>query len=263
MNKAVTETHPGGSRAIQVRPCKTVEDFEQIVDLQIKVWGYSERDAVPSQMFVVAAKTGGQVLGAFVEDLDSPPQNTEPSPHPQKLAGFALAYPGLRDRVPYLHSHMVAVLEPYRDWGVGRALKLAQREDALQRGIGVIEWTFDPLQTKNAYFNICRLGATMRRYIRNIYGSTSSPLHGGLPTDRLVAEWHVSSERVTRILAGDPPPLQAQTEAVALVTPGPPRPIADIQMEVRQRFETLFAANYAVTWFRREPEHVSYILEPQ
>ncbi len=104
-----------------------------MVDLEIEVWGFGQRDVVPSQMYVVAAKTGGQVFGAFVGN---------------KLVGFALAYPGVRDGLPYLHSHMAGVLQEYRDLGIGRSLKLAQREDALARGIGLIEWTFDPLQAK-------------------------------------------------------------------------------------------------------------------
>ena len=110
---------------------------------------------------------------------------------------------------------MAAVLPEFRDLGIGRRLKLAQREDALARGISLIEWTFDPLQTKNAYFNICRLGAIARRYLTDVYGSTSSPLHAGLPTDRLVAEWHLESERVVDILAGKEPARGPSVERVS------------------------------------------------
>ncbi len=104
--------------------------------------------------------------------------------------------------MPYLHSHMLGVLSPYRDLGIGRKLKLRQREDALARGIRLIEWTFDPLELKNAFFNIERLGAIVRRYNPNQYGLTASPLHGGLPTDRCYAEWWLDSPRVATILAG-------------------------------------------------------------
>ena len=97
---------------------------------------------------------------------------------------------------------MLGVLKEYRDAGVGRMLKLEQREDALARGIELIEWTFDPLEIKNAYFNIERLGAIVRRFVLNQYGTTSSKLHGGLPTDRCVAEWWLASPRVEAILAG-------------------------------------------------------------
>src|ERR1700689_114357 len=97
---------------------------------------------------------------------------------------------------------MTAVLQNYRDRGIGRRLKLFQREDALQRGIHLVEWTFDPLEVKNAYLNFMRLGAIARRYLPNCYGVTTSPLHGGMPTDRLIAEWWLDSPRVTNLLNG-------------------------------------------------------------
>ena len=166
--------------------------------------------------------------------------------------------------MPYLHSHMAAVLPEFRDLGIGRRLKLAQREDALARGIPLIEWTFDPLQTKNAYFNICRLGAIARRYLTDVYGSTSSPLHAGLPTDRLVAEWHLDSPRVVDILGGKAPALGSPVERVRIAVEGvSPDRTAAVQATARKRFQELFAAGYAVTWFEREPAGGSYILEKQ
>ncbi len=102
----------------------------------------------------------------------------------------------------YLHSHMLAVRQECRNEGLGRRMKLFQREDALTRGFELMEWTFDPLEIKNAYLNIEKLGAITRRYSVNQYGITSSPLQGGLPTDRLVAEWWMKSKRVESLLAG-------------------------------------------------------------
>ncbi len=234
---------------VTIRHCHSIEEFEQLVELELQVWEFRERDVVPSQMYVVASKVGGQVLGAFVGE---------------KLAGFVLAYPGVRDGMPYLHSHMAAVLPEFRDLGVGRRLKLAQREDVLARGIRLVEWTFDPLQTKNAYFNICRLGAIARRYLTDVYGSTSSPLHGGLPTDRLVAEWHVESPRVVDILDGKEPVLRSVVERVRIdVEETSPDRAAEIQAVARKRFQELFEAGYRVTWFEREPGGGSYILEKQ
>src|SRR5271166_1012601 len=222
-----------------IRPCCTIEEFEEMVELEIHVWGFVERDVVPSQMYVVASKVGGQVLGAFVGE---------------KMAGFVLAYPSIRDGAPYLHSHMAAVLPEFRDYGIGRRLKLAQREDALARGIPLIEWTFDPLQTKNAYFNICRLGTIARRYLPNVYGSTSSPLHGGLPTDRLVAEWHLTSERVAGILSGKQPERRRNFERVRIAgDEASADRIAEIQAKAREQFQVLFAAGFMVSWFEREP----------
>ncbi len=95
-----------------------------------------------------------------------------------------------------MHSHMMGVLPEYQNQGIGHALKMRQKEDALARGIDLIEWTFDPLDMKNAYFNVERLGAIVRRYVRNQYGVSSSMLHGGLPTDRCVAEWWIAKDRV-------------------------------------------------------------------
>jgi len=123
-------------------------------------------------MFVVAEKVGGQVMGAFAGG---------------QMIGFALSVPGTRSGHVYLHSHMLAVAKEHRNGGLGRRLKLLQREDALARGIELIEWTFDPLEIKNAYLNIEKLGAIARRYNINQYGITSSPLQGGLPSDRLIA----------------------------------------------------------------------------
>jgi predicted GNAT superfamily acetyltransferase len=95
---------------------------------------------------------------------------------------------------------MLAVHKGHRNGGLGRRLKLLQREDALTRGIELIEWTFDPLEIKNAYLNIEKLGAIARRYNINQYGITSSPLQGGLPSDRLIAEWWLKSRRVESLL---------------------------------------------------------------
>ena len=232
--------------AVTIRHSRTIEEFERIVELEIEVWKFTDRDVVPSQMYVVASKIGGQALAAFVRE---------------KMAGFVLAYPGIRDGKPYLHSHMAAVLPEFNDLGIGRRLKLVQREDALARGISLVEWTFDPLQTKNAYFNICRLGAVARRYLEDVYGSTSSPLHGGLPTDRLVAEWNLESERVVDILAGREPAQGVAIERVQIVMDeASPDRVAAIQSKARERFQELFAAGYFVTWFEREPGGGSYIL---
>ena len=235
-------------QAITIRPCHTVEEFEQMVELEFLVWGFREKDVVPSQMYVVAAKIGGQTMGAFVGG---------------QMVGFVLAYPGIRDSRVYLHSHMAAVLPEFRDLGIGRRLKLAQREDALARGISLIEWTFDPLQIRNAYFNICRLGIIARRYLVDVYGSTSSPLHAGLPTDRLVAEWHLTSERVVAILNGNEVARGNTVERVHIVPDDlSSNCVADVQAKVRQQFMDLFAQGYVVTWFKREPDGCAYVLEP-
>jgi len=178
---------------IEIRPLTTLEHFERCVVLQLEVWGYSDGDLIPRRVFLLAERIGGQVLGAFDGDT---------------IVGFAMALPGYRKGRSYLHSHMLAVLAEYRNAGLGRRLKLAQRDDAIARGFDLMEWTFDPLEIKNAHLNIARLGAISRRYKADFYGPSSSPLQGGLPTDRLYAEWWLTSPRVTGTLGGDAEPTE-------------------------------------------------------
>ncbi len=186
---------------VTIRKCATLAEMQACFALQKEVWKFSDADLVPVRMFVVAAKIGGQVIGAFVDRND---QRHDEGDGEKKLIGFALAIPGVRNGHCYLHSHMLAVRQEYRNRGLGRRMKLHQREDALARGFELMEWTFDPLEIKNAYLNIEKLGAIARRYNVDQYGITSSPLQGGLPTDRLVAEWWMKSKRVEAVLAGAP-----------------------------------------------------------
>ena len=177
--------------SIVIRKCHALEDMRACLALQKEVWNFTDIELVPLRMFVVADKIGGQVIGGFAGD---------------ELIAFALAIPGAYGGHSYLHSHMLAVREEYRNSGLGRRMKLFQRKDALARGFELIEWTFDPLEIKNAYLNIEKLGAIARRYHVNQYGITSSPLQGGLPSDRLVAEWWLKSKRVESLLnTGDYP----------------------------------------------------------
>ncbi|HEX5431687.1 MAG TPA: GNAT family N-acetyltransferase [Bryobacteraceae bacterium] len=227
-------------------------EFAEVVNLQRAVWRFDDLELLPVRFFVVADKIGGQILGAFQAG---------------RMVGFCLAIPGLKpEGVCYLHSHMLGVLAEYRDTGVGRKLKLAQRDDALARGIDLIEWTFDPLEIKNAYFNLVRLGAVVRRFVPNQYGSTTSPLHGGLPTDRCIAEWTLRSSRVEAALAGKPettsnPAARIEVPAAieALKKTNPVRAL-DIQTRVRGEFLQYFAGGLAATSFERTRGAGFYVL---
>jgi predicted GNAT superfamily acetyltransferase len=163
---------------------------------------------------------------------------------------------------------MVGVLDSYQNRGVGRLLKLAQRQDALDRGINLIEWTFDPLQLKNAHFNIEKLGAIVRHYIPNLYGRTSSPLHAGLPTDRLVAEWWVRSQRVEDVLAGKPRQSTAIAERIAIpanirqICREEPQRAEQIQTNMRAEFLASFASGHAAVGFEFNEHLGTYLLEP-
>ncbi len=174
---------------IRITPLTTIADFDRCVAVQDAVWGYDITGMMTRKVFLLGSQIGGQVLGALDGDT---------------LVGYSMSLPGVRNGHAYLHSHHLAVLPAWRNFGIGRSLKLAQRDDAIARGFDLIEWTFDPLEIRNAHLNIARLGAIVRRYRPNFYGDSSSPLQGGLPTDRIFAEWWLRSDRVTRLLAGEP-----------------------------------------------------------
>jgi predicted GNAT superfamily acetyltransferase len=252
----MSERDPMSSKAeIHIRKCANITELEACVALQKEVWNFSDMDLVPLRMFVVADKVGGQVLGAF---------------HGDKMIGFAMAVPGTRGGHAYLHSHMLAVRADFRNSGIGRRLKLAQRDDALARGIALMEWTFDPLEIKNAWLNIVRLGAIARRYNINQYGITSSPLQGGLPSDRLVAEWWLDSRRVHTALAGEPLPIRAEKRITVLAEVYEwkssddwqvRQKLKDLQLSNREEFLKSFAADFAVLGFERnEKGDGSYLL---
>jgi predicted GNAT superfamily acetyltransferase len=212
--------------------------------LQKEIWRFTDAELVPVRVFVVASKIGGQVIGAFDGD---------------ELIAFALALPGIRNGHSYLHSQMLAVREQFRNAGVGRRLKLYQREDALARGIELMEWTFDPLEIKNAYLNIEKLGAIVRRYSVNQYGITSSPLQGGLPSDRLIAEWWMKSGRVRSVLENDSRPAfdpQARIDVPAEIyawklAPATREQALAVQQRNREQFTRAFAEGLSVLGFER------------
>ena len=242
------------STQIRIAPVTVLADFERCVEVQLAVWGYSDGDLIPRRVFIVADRIGGQVIGAFDRDV---------------MVGFAMALPGYRAGKAYLHSHMLAVLPDYRNAGLGRRLKLAQREDALARGFDLMEWTFDPLEIKNAHLNIVRLGAIARRYIPDFYGPSTSLLQGGLPTDRLVAEWWLRSARVQRTLGElgeDDTRLEADSAQVLVQVPVPAavtdwkrnpdqRKLAEsLQTRNRLALESAFSRGLGITGYERSPQ---------
>jgi len=240
------------------RACTTLAEFDRCVELQGATW--QESIIVPTALLVVAVETGGQVFGAFAGSDGS------------EMIGFLMALVGAHQGQVFLHSHMTAVLPAWQGLGVGRVLKLAQRDDALLRGIHLIEWTFDPLELRNAHFNFRRLGAVARRYIPNLYGITDSPLHAGLPTDRLLAEWHLDSPRVVSTVAGHPA-RYSHSRSEGCVRINVPGNIGELrsndraaslveQSRIRAEFEHWFALGYTAVDFRREDAAASYILAP-
>lgn len=237
---AVEEGISGGP---DIRVLHEIAELDQTLVVQDAVWGFTDVDKVPPRLMMVADKIGGLVLGLYENGA---------------MTGFAFALPGRKpDGSSYLHSHMTGILPSMQNRGLGRALKLRQREEALRLGYRLIEWTFDPLEIRNAFFNFERLGVIARRYEPNVYGSTSSPLHGRIPTDRLVAEWHLASERARSIAERDQPVEKNVAETIevraraAELRNSDPETAAAMQTEVRERLQDAFRRGLHVIGYRR------------
>ena len=242
----------GSEKVIEIRQLSGLDEFPDVVRLQQAIWGFDDIELLPLRFLVVVCKVGGHVFGAY---------------DGAEMAGFCFAIPGIKPGgLPYLHSHMLGVLPEYHNAGIGRRLKLRQRDEALLRGIDLIEWTFDPLELKNAFLNIEKLGAIVRRYYPNQYGTTSSPLHGGLPTDRCIAEWWIGTPRVRSILAGEavarnPQERISYSADIARIRTEDPARAREIQAANADRFLRAFENGLAVTGFARSQTEGTYLLE--
>ena len=158
---------------VRVRQLASLKDCNDCVDLQREVWGFDQQDIVPASLLHVVDYVGGIAAGAF--DVDG------------ALLGFVFGITGIHEGELAHWSHMLGVRESARNMGIGRMLKEHQRRVLAELSVARIFWTFDPLLAKNAYFNLNRLGAEVVEYVPDMYGATVSPLHLGLPTDRLIA----------------------------------------------------------------------------
>ena len=244
------------STNLSIRQLTQLEDFSTVVALQQEIWGFQDIELLPRRLFVVASKIGGQLLGAF---------------DGSRMVAFCLCIPGLKPTgKSYLHSHMLGVLPAYRNSGLGRRLKLAQREYALANHVDLIEWTFDPLEIKNAFFNIERLGAVVRRYVYNQYGTTTSHLHGGLPTDRLIAEWWIDSARVRQRCDEANEQLVSPEEPGARITVPAgidqqrlqdPSAARQAQIRISHEFDLAFQDGLTVTGFQKSAAVGTYLLQ--
>jgi len=194
---------------IRIRRAAARADFDSCVLLQRAVWGLSDLEITSAIQLIATTHAGGLVH--LAESAEG------------QAVGFAYAFPAIRGGVPHLHSDMLAVLPEYQKRGVGLRLKWAQREDVMIGGLDLITWTYDPMQARNASLNLRRLGAVAVEFLENFYGITTSSLHHGLPTDRLLVRWSLSSDRVRR--------LAAEGERAATVAmPGSPR-INDVRWQ--------------------------------
>lgn len=173
---------------IEIRPITDLETLRAVESLQQEIWGMPDRDVVPAHQLLAAAGAGGVTLAAFAAG--------------GTMIGFCYGFVGLREGRPLLYSHMAGVADGWRSTGVGFQLKRAQREEALARGLDRIVWTFDPLQSANAHFNLHKLGAEARRYYVNYYGEMPDELNRGIESDRLEVEWPLTAPRVVRAMTG-------------------------------------------------------------
>jgi predicted GNAT superfamily acetyltransferase len=160
---------------VEVRLARSHAEFAACEDLSRDIWGASERNVVPRELLLTMQLNGGLVHGAFLPD--------------GRLVGFCFGFAGLREGKLRLCSHQLGVIPELRGAGIGIELKQAQRKDALRLGYPLVSWTFDPLEARNAYINLHRLGCIARLYDRNHYGEMEDELNRGLPSDRFEAEW--------------------------------------------------------------------------
>jgi predicted GNAT superfamily acetyltransferase len=197
---------PAGTNELTVRELRP-EDYPQCEELQRHVWGEGFRELVPPSMMRINQKLGGLVAGAF-----------DPG---GRLVAFVYGLPGLRDGRPFHWSHMLGVHDDFRGHGLGRELKLFQRRWLLARGIDEVEWTYDPLESRNAHLNLNRLGAEPVDYQRDVYGDGSaSELHSGIGTDRFVVRWRLADSEVEARIAGRAAAPTAAHRAAPVVNAG-------------------------------------------
>ena len=236
--------------ALEIRALESIAEFDATLRLQKLIWGFDERDTVASRLFGVIQHAGGSALGAFLGG---------------ELVGYTLALAAFKpDRKPHWHSHMAGVDPSMHNLGIGHRLKLRQREEALAAGLDLIEWTFDPLQPRNAFFNIEKLGAEAVAYLPDFYGVTSSALHGSLPTDRLVAAWRLQDRAVADRAGGAL--FETRRGAVRIEVPAgvlalPPGEALEIQERVRRQFQAAFRDGLRAVGFERTAAGGTYHLD--
>jgi predicted GNAT superfamily acetyltransferase len=278
---------------IDIRPLHTIDEYRTAETLQCTVWNIQNIRVVPDAVLLTTQKNGGLVLGAF--DMGAGPEHAQ-------LIGYLYGFVGLTPDGTVKHcSHQLGVLPGYQDQNIGYRLKLAQREYVAAQGISLITWTYDPLESRNAYLNLHKLGAVCRTYLCNIYGEMRDGLNSGLPSDRFEVEWHITSHHVTRRLEGaltttldalrqegvpvlnsahsDPrtgsplaplaDPLPIEGERLLIQVPASFQSIKAADLEIaaawrqqtRALFEQAFARNYTATNMLNDGQQRYYLLE--
>lgn len=242
---------------IKIRECESFEELNACVDLQREVFALPDMEISPVRHLIVTKNAGGFTLGAFAEE---------------KLVGFVLSVPGFQGQERIFYSHMTAVRKEFQNLRIGAGLKWGQRARALESGVKFIKWTFQPVQARNAFFNLERLGAVIKTYAPNFYGTDYSTIgeHGkkfGLDSDRVFAEWHLESEKVKRLANGEK--FEESSELVreieipndwnSLLKKTPEKAVAE-QSRIKKEFQTAFAENLICKSFERDDQSPKYLL---
>lgn len=232
---------------VTIRECLSVEDFQQCVELERAVWKDEDIGIMPIRLYMISKACKAPTIGAF-DDTG-------------KLVGFVHTSLALMGKHVVYHSHLAAVAEARRHKDIGRRMKLAQRERAIEAGIPLIIWTFDPLQSRNAHLNLNKLGAIIRRYEVNYYGEGLSSVFGrGVPSDRVFAEWWVLSSRVEAALAGIRTDVSSEAESVVIpddidaVSAGSTAEHSKWRMRVREEFTACLERGAIVRGFDRNQQ---------
>ena len=245
---------------VVIRECVAIEEFDSCVQLQREVFGLPELEVSPRRHLIVSRQAGGWTLGAFAGE---------------RLVGFVHHLAGVRGgNEIFGYSHMLAVAPEYQNKGVGARLKWRQRERALAEGRNLIRWTWDPMQARNAHFNLNRLGVTVSNYAANFYGTDylTSPISQheeppGIDSDRLFAEWNLRSRRVMDLASGSPTAVSVKPNAVIAIPPDwgkllreSPRRAKQEQLRVRAEFQNAFTSGLICAGFERLSEKPRYLL---
>lgn len=238
------------SNNISIRQIETFAELRAVEELQKEVWGIPDIDVVPLTQLVAAKAAGGVLLGAF---------------DGHTLVGFVYGFVAEEDGEMAHHSHMLAVKNAYRNFNLGYKLKLAQREEVLAQGINLITWTFDPLQSLNAYFNFVKLGVVCDRYMINFYGEEASSFLHQSGTDRFWVKWLLTSERVVKRLASPKAELENPSDKLLIEIPADVNALSQEdaigwRQRTRRAFTEALEAGYVVKDFYRDGENGIYIL---
>lgn len=243
---------------IDIREVEQVEELSQCVTLQKEVFALPDLEISPVRHLIVTKNAGGFTLGAFTAE--------------KKLVGFVLSVPAFRGEERIFYSHMTAVSTEFQSLGIGAKLKWAQREKALSENVKFIKWTFEPIRARNAFFNLERLGAIIKTYTPNFYGTDYSTAHQsdgnfGIDSDRLFAEWHLESEKVKKLAKGEKffeqgkaiRTIEIPNDWNALLKSNPKKAVAE-QMRVKEEFQKAFAENLICRNFERDERNPKYLL---